>query len=99
MKRLLNLFNMYEVDLVLHGHFHENIEYVRKGIRFLNAGASVKSNDPNELQINFIEINPHKIITETHKLIAGSSIVTHRNINLVKHDAPPQEELKAAANY
>jgi predicted phosphodiesterase len=98
-KRLFNLFNMYTVDLVLHGHFHENTEYVRKGIKFLNAGASVKSNIPNELQINFIEINSSKIITETHKLIAGSAIVTHRNIHLVNQDTPLQEELKAAANY
>ena len=98
-KRLLNLFNMYEVDLVLHGHFHENIEYVRKNIKFLNAGASVKSNLPGELQINFIEINTSKIITETHKLVAGSSIVTHRNIHLLTHDTPAEKELKAAANY
>jgi Icc protein len=98
-KRLFNLFNIYEVDLVLHGHFHENIEYVRKGIKFFNAGASVKGYIPDELQINFIEINPSKIITETHKLIAGSSIVTHRNIHLVKQEPPLQEELKAAANY
>jgi len=52
---------------------------------------------PNEFQINFIEINSPQIITETHKLIANSSIVTHRNIHLVKQDIHPQEELKAAS--
>jgi 3',5'-cyclic AMP phosphodiesterase CpdA len=40
-KRLLQLFAAAGVDLVLHGHVHRNHEYVRKGIRFLNAGGSV----------------------------------------------------------
>ena len=96
-KRIFNLLYMYEVDFVLHGHFHENREYERKGIRFFNGGASVKSYTPNELQINFIEINSPQIVTETHKLIANSSIVTHRNIHLIKENLHPQEELKVAS--
>jgi 3',5'-cyclic AMP phosphodiesterase CpdA len=42
-RRLFNLFNEFNVDLVLHGHLHESKEYYRKGIRFLNAGATLKN--------------------------------------------------------
>lgn len=42
-KKLLNLFHENDVKLVLHGHSHEMMEYYRKGITLLNAGASVDS--------------------------------------------------------
>jgi 3',5'-cyclic AMP phosphodiesterase CpdA len=40
-KKLIQLFQEYDVKLVLHGHSHEIKDYHRKGIRFLNAGASI----------------------------------------------------------
>jgi len=68
-KRLYNLFNRYEIDLVLHGHFHEMGEYKREGIRFLNAGGSLKNNSKNLLGINFINISQSsKITTKTIEL-------------------------------
>ncbi len=72
-KRLLNLFKIFDVDLVLHGHLHETMEYKRKGIRFLNAGGSLKGPDANEMKINFIDINPSSIKTKTKALIPEPS--------------------------
>jgi 3',5'-cyclic-AMP phosphodiesterase len=40
-KKLLELFRTSGVDLVLHGHQHCNCEYLRGGIRFVNAGGSI----------------------------------------------------------
>lgn len=96
-KKLFNLFNKYGVDIVLHGHYHENKEYYRNGIRFLNAGASVKNSNPGELQINFIEIKNGEIITEIHKLISDSSIVVHRALR--ENIQPAEVELNVAVNY
>jgi predicted phosphodiesterase len=62
-KRLFNLLKRYEIDLVLHGHFHEMGEYKREGIRFLNAGGSLKNNSKNLIGINFINISQTSKIT------------------------------------
>ena len=67
-KRLLNLFNQYDINLVLHGHYHETKEYHRNGIRFLNAGGSFKNQYHNELFINFIDVDPSIININTHNL-------------------------------
>ncbi len=44
-RRLLEMFVRERIGLVLHGHVHENREYERNGIRFVNAGASVLTAD------------------------------------------------------
>lgn len=67
-KRLFNLFKMYQVNLVLHGHFHETGEYIRKGVKFLNGGASVKGTVPGEMKINFVDIKQEAIKIKTVKL-------------------------------
>ncbi|MEJ2617090.1 MAG: hypothetical protein P8Z35_19210 [Ignavibacteriaceae bacterium] len=74
-KKLFQLFNLYNVDLVLHGHVHESYEYFRKGIRFLNAGASVLGAVPEELKINFINIQSSGIDTEVHKIFYNDVII------------------------
>ncbi len=56
-KKLLNIFKQYGVELVLHGHYHESSKYRRKGIFFSNAGASLKGNIKDELNINMIDIS------------------------------------------
>jgi hypothetical protein len=38
MHPLLRLFERRQDELVLHGHYHDNCEYVRNGIRFMNGG-------------------------------------------------------------
>jgi predicted phosphodiesterase len=60
-RRLFNLFNEFDVDVVLHGHLHETKEYFRKGIRFLNAGATLKNEKENLVRINYLRIDDSKI--------------------------------------
>lgn len=67
-KRLLSLFNKHHIDLVLHGHIHYNEYYERKGIAFLNAGASTAGYSGKSLRANIIYFEPNKIISELHKI-------------------------------
>lgn len=67
-KRLFNLFNQFKVDMVLHGHIHRSDDYFRKGIRFLNGGASVKGLSDKAARVNFLYITKNNIETELHKL-------------------------------
>ena len=59
-RRLFNLFNEFDVDIVLHGHVHESKEYFRKGVRFLNAGATIKNNH-NLAIVNYLHLHKGKI--------------------------------------
>ena len=59
-RRLLNLFREYKVDIILHGHVHESKEYFRKNVRFLNAGATIRSNNQS-MKINYLTIAKGKI--------------------------------------
>ena len=64
----------------MHGHIHENKEYIRKGIRFLNGGASIFGYVKDELEINFVNVQNSKINIETHIIIHNtSSIVDNRD--------------------
>jgi 3',5'-cyclic AMP phosphodiesterase CpdA len=94
-KRLLYQFNEQNVDLVLHGHLHESKEYYRKGIRFMNAGASILENNDKYMQINFARITADSIKTEIHRLKSDSSrLITtdeHYTIQPVKLLIPEPE--------
>ena len=57
---LFNLFKEFKVDIVLHGHIHESKEYFRKGVRFPNAGATIRSNNQS-MKINYLTISKGKI--------------------------------------
>jgi len=59
-RRLFSLFKQFNIDIVLHGHTHESKEYIRKGIRFLNAGATIK-NDKHSVKINLLNLNKGRI--------------------------------------
>ncbi len=59
-RRLFNLFREFKVDIVLHGHVHESNEYIRKNIRFLNAGATIRANKQS-MKINYLTIAKGKI--------------------------------------
>ena len=59
-RRLFNLFREFNIDIVLHGHVHESKEYFRKNIRFLNAGATIRSNKQT-MKINYLTITKGKI--------------------------------------
>lgn len=59
-RRLFALFKEFNVDIVLHGHVHESKEYFRKGVRFLNAGATIKNNK-HSMKINFLNLTKGRI--------------------------------------
>lgn len=40
-KKIIKLFAENNIELVLHGHSHEIRDYVRKGVRFINAGGTI----------------------------------------------------------
>lgn len=79
-KRLFQLFKMYNVDLVLHGHIHESKEYYRKGIRFLNGGGSLIGPVKDELVVNFVNIKHSGINVEIHKILSDSSVFVEDKI-------------------
>lgn len=66
--RLLKLFAHHQVDLVLHGHIHRSAEYVRDGVRFLNAGGSTLHEDDADLHINLIRCTPSGCTTEIRRV-------------------------------
>jgi 3',5'-cyclic AMP phosphodiesterase CpdA len=63
-KKLIKLFGESNVDLVLHGHLHENREYYRENVRLLNGGGSVLGNVGHEARFNLITITEHSIEIE-----------------------------------
>lgn len=71
-RTLLNLLRRHDVDVVLHGHHHENCEYTRDGVRFLNGGGCVLGPDPASLSINTLEVEGAEIRTEIHRISATS---------------------------
>jgi 3',5'-cyclic AMP phosphodiesterase CpdA len=88
-KRLFQLFRTHNIDIVLHGHLHESMEYFRKGTRFLNSGGSLIGPVKDELAVNFINIKHSGITVEIHKILSDSSLVienkvTERNPELLK---------------
>lgn len=62
-KKLLKLFHENDVRVVLHGHSHEMMEYNRKGITLLNAGASIDGGANSKSGYYLIDILPSKIET------------------------------------
>jgi predicted phosphodiesterase len=79
-KRLFKLFNEVGVDIVLHGHVHESKEYYRKGIRFLNAGASIKNNK-DYLHINYLSLGKSKMNIEIQRLSYPDRLKQERGTN------------------
>lgn len=73
-KRLLSLFNKHNVDIVLHGHIHYNEFYERKGISFLNAGASTVGYSGRSLRVNILYFEPNEIKSELHKITESGEI-------------------------
>lgn len=67
-KKLLKLFKENNVDIVLHGHSHEVKEYFRKGIRFINAGATVDNNSDTQAHVFFINLSADRISVQFKSL-------------------------------
>ncbi len=72
---LLRLFERSKVDLVLHGHHHDNCEYKRSGIHFMNAGGTLMGPDSSTLNVNLVTFEGQRMQTETHRIHADSPLV------------------------
>jgi 3',5'-cyclic AMP phosphodiesterase CpdA len=66
--RLMKLFARNGVELVMHGHIHQSMEYVRDGIRFVNGGGSVLHDESPDLHINIIHVHPSGIRVQIHRI-------------------------------
>jgi len=64
---LMKLFQKHGVDAVLHGHYHENMEYTRKGLRFVNGGGSILSQSSSALHLNVLHIDRTEIRVHHHE--------------------------------
>ena len=67
-KPLLKIFRHRDVDLVLHGHLHESMEYVRRGVRCLNAGGTVMGPEPGQLSVNILRVGAEGVGVSIHRL-------------------------------
>lgn len=70
-RKLLRLFARSGVSAVLHGHIHENQEYRRDGVLFLNSGASVIGHD-KELSYRLVVLHDGMVETSLHHLASTS---------------------------
>jgi len=55
-KNVIRKFIDNDIKLILHGHLHESAEYIKKGLRFINAGGSVLG-EISKCTVSFIEIS------------------------------------------
>ncbi len=73
-KRLLELFRKSGVQLVLHGHVHENREYEREGIQFVNSGGSVLGGERGTLSYTLVHVYPDTIRTTLQNISMDPAI-------------------------
>ena len=52
--KIMNLFAKNDISLVLHGHVHDNRQYRKNGIEFLNGGGAVGDWSKPTLKVNYI---------------------------------------------
>jgi 3',5'-cyclic AMP phosphodiesterase CpdA len=76
-KKLLKLFVKNNVEIVLHGHSHENKFYNRMGIDFYNAGGSIDNESENLATLNIIEISSKKTFYNTFNINIEENITVH----------------------
>jgi 3',5'-cyclic AMP phosphodiesterase CpdA len=81
-KELVTMFREANVEIVLHGHVHENREYFRKGVRFLNGGGAVIDRDSPDPKVNFLIVTTDGIQTEMHRVPVDTSFVRSGRIVL-----------------
>jgi len=67
-RSLLRLLARHRVELVLHGHHHDNCEYHRSGVHFMNGGGSLMGPTPSEVGVNIIRIEQGRMRTEIHRI-------------------------------
>lgn len=68
-KKIIRHIKESGIELVLHGHSHELRDYIRKGIRFINAGASI-DNGSSDVKYYEITSTQHETIVKLNILPA-----------------------------
>jgi 3',5'-cyclic-AMP phosphodiesterase len=81
-KRLYTLFNKYDVSMVLHGHYHESIEYTRKGIRFLNSSAGFKSVNEDGFSFHVLDTNDKQINVKKYDFYQKDKALNNKEVIL-----------------
>lgn len=84
--RLLKLFKHFGVDIVLHGHIHENKEYYKNDIRFLNAGASIKNETDRNLYLNLLHVSDSNIAVSIEKIKFKKRSINRNNLTIPIHE-------------
>ena len=73
-KDLMRLFKKHGVDAVLHGHYHQNMEYTRKGLQFINGGGSILGPRPSVLHLNVLHVNAKEVRLEQREFPAFEEV-------------------------
>jgi predicted phosphodiesterase len=66
-RTLMKLLKKHRVDIVLHGHYHQNMEYARQGIRFVNGGGSILTPHSTALHLNLLHVDRGGIHARHHE--------------------------------
>ena len=78
-KFIIKQLKIAQIEFVLHGHSHEMKDYTRKGIRFVNAGASL---DNNSHTSEFYSITSSQINTEVQLCTVPVNIFNPLSLHL-----------------
>jgi 3',5'-cyclic AMP phosphodiesterase CpdA len=62
-KRLMQLFQVFCVKAVLHGHHHVMETYERQGVNYINSGASVKNTEKHTFFYHLLELTNTMLTT------------------------------------
>lgn len=78
-KKMFRFFKNCGVELVLHGHSHENRLYTRKGVQFVNGGACVENYNKSKSEIIFITYKGKDFEIEIKKLPIDINLPERKN--------------------
>ncbi len=80
-KRLMNVFSKAKVAKVLHGHVHHHGSYIKKGVEFMNAGATIVPSKNSEQAFHVITIGENGIKAE-------NIVIPHQLRSYQKNEIP-----------
>jgi predicted phosphodiesterase len=66
-KKLQRLFSQHGVHLVLHGHVHENRQYEKRGVVFLNGAGWSTHKRHHTLEVNIIHTEGKAFEIQRHR--------------------------------
>lgn len=73
-KKILTRLSEMEIDIILHGHLHENSAYSKNGISIFNAGGSVLNCGTSNINLNSITIESTGSVEQSFISISGSAL-------------------------